>query len=258
MDFTIANYLSLINVFKSHGFAFQTFAEFLANPKNKAIVLRHDVDLLPLNSLRFAKIQAELGVRGTYYFRAVPESWDELIIKQISILGHEIGYHYESLTTCNGNFENAFEDFSNNLARLRELAPVNTICMHGSPRSKWDSKDLWKHYDYKQLGIIGEPYFDINYDEVFYLTDTGRRWDGWKYSLRDKVEQQDKWIKQGLVFKNTDDVINALNNKIFPLKAMITFHPQRWNNIGLYYFYELISQSFKNQIKKQMISAQNK
>ena len=59
--------------------------------------------------------------------------------------------------------------------------------MHGSPRSKWDSRDIWQKYDYKKPGIIAEPYFDINFDEVFYLTDTGRRWDGWKVSLRDKL-----------------------------------------------------------------------
>ena len=59
--------------------------------------------------------------------------------------------------------------------------------MHGSPRSPWDSKDLWKHYDYRDFGIIGEPYFDIDFSEVLYLTDTGRRWDGNKVSVRDKV-----------------------------------------------------------------------
>ena len=50
--------------------------------------------------------------------------------------------------------------------------------MHGSPMSRWDSRLLWKYYDYHDFGIVGEPYFDMNFDEVLYLTDTGRRWDG--------------------------------------------------------------------------------
>src|SRR5574344_2132434 len=37
----------------------------------------HDVDLNPQNSLRFAKIQHELGIHGSYFFRVGPESWDE-------------------------------------------------------------------------------------------------------------------------------------------------------------------------------------
>ena len=253
MDFSISSYLLLLKAFKSHGFNFQTFAEFLTNPNNNNIVLRHDVDLLPQNSLRFAKIQADFGIVGTYYFRTVPESWDERIVKQISDLGHEIGYHYESLTTCNGNIDLAYNDFCKNLECIRKIAKVDTICMHGSPRSKWDSKDLWKFYDYKQLGIIGEPYFDINFDEVFYLTDTGRRWDGWRFSVRDKVNQQEDWNKNGLVYKSTNEIINALNNNSFPQKAMITFHPQRWNKIGVLYFLEFISQTIKNQIKRQLV-----
>lgn len=68
---------------------------------DKTIILRHDVDKLPENSLRFAQIQHELGIRGSYYFRMVPESFDTDIIKQIANLGHEIGYHYEDIDLVN-------------------------------------------------------------------------------------------------------------------------------------------------------------
>jgi hypothetical protein len=64
------------------------------------------------------------------------------VIKEIHDLGHEIGYHYENLTTCMGNMEAAIDDFQRNLEKLRKIAPVSTICMHGSPRSRWDSRDL--------------------------------------------------------------------------------------------------------------------
>ena len=126
---------------------------------------------------------------GIYYFRAVPESWDEDIIKLIALLGHEIGYHYESLTTCNGDVDAAYKDFCTNLERLRKIVPVRSICMHGSPRSPFDSKDIWKKYDYHKLGIENEPYLDTDFSKVFYLTDTGRRWDGYKVSVRDKIPQ---------------------------------------------------------------------
>ena len=42
-----------------------------------------------------------------------------------------------------------------------------------------------------------------------YLTYTGRRWDGWKTSVRDKILQQEDCIKQGLVFHSTTDIIKA-------------------------------------------------
>jgi hypothetical protein len=37
-------------------------------------------------------------------------------------------------------------------------------------------------------GIIGEPYFDVDFSKMLYLTDTGRRWDGGIVSVRDKAQ----------------------------------------------------------------------
>ena len=70
---------------------FQTFREYIQNPPESSIILRHDVDKLPRNSLKFAQIQNKLGIKGSYYFRIVPQSFNP----QIAELGHEIGYHYE-------------------------------------------------------------------------------------------------------------------------------------------------------------------
>ena len=186
MDFKINTYSKLLKALQKQGYFFPSFSQFLQKTNGKAIILRHDVDKLPGNALRFAQIEHKLGVKGSYYFRAVPESWDENIIKEIHDLGHEIGYHYENLTTCNGNLNKAIEDFKFNLEKIRNLTPVFTICMHGSPRSKWDSKDLWKKYNYKDFSIIGEPYFDVDFEDTLYLTDTGRRWNGGSVSVRDK------------------------------------------------------------------------
>ncbi len=256
MDFTLNTYRQLLQSLIKKGYTFLTFNEFLTTQKKntKIVVLRHDVDLLPQNSLKFAKIQAVLGIKGTYYFRAIPESWDKNIIKEIDALGHEIGYHYENMDTCNGDIDKAWDDFRCHLYKLRKLVEVKTICMHGSPRSKFDNKELWDKYDYRSLEIIGEPYYDINFDEVFYLTDTGRRWDGWKTSVRDKVSQQKNWIKQGLVFHSTNDIIKALNNSQLHDKVMFTMHPQRWSEGGIPWIKELLLQTIKNQIKKVLIS----
>ncbi len=240
MDFTIVEYTRLLQALKAYGF--------------DALTLRHDVDLRPAHSLRTARIEAELGLHGIYYFRAVPESWDEDIIRQIAALGHEVGYHYESLTTCGGDVDKAYEDFCKNLAALRELVPVRSICMHGSPRSPWDSKDIWRKYDYHALGIENEPYLDTDFSKVFYLTDTGRRWDGYKVSVRDKIPQyQDEWTAKGLSFHSTDDLLKALRDHRIPQKLMITVHPQRWAPFGPAWCQELLLQNAKNLIKRIII-----
>ncbi|MCA9749404.1 MAG: hypothetical protein KC414_09885, partial [Romboutsia sp.] len=247
MDFTVKKYTVLLDTLINQGYTFQTFDEFIDNPALKSIVLRHDVDLLPHNSLEFAKIQAKKGVKGTYYFRAVPQSWDEKIIKEISNLGHEIGYHYENLTTCRGNMEMGIEDFKINLSKLRKLAKVSTICMHGSPMSKFDSKDLWKKYDYKSFDIKGEPYFDVDFSNVFYLTDTGRKWDGDRVSVRDKVDS-----KFDISLHSTNQIISYTSQGRLPKRIMFTFHPQRWNDNYMMWIKELLFQSTKNLIKRMI------
>ena len=261
MDFTLSSYRILIETLLSQGFNFSTFSDFLIKNiiviQKKTIILRHDVEQLYENALQFAIIQNQLGIVGTYFFRILQKHFKKDIVKQIADLGHEIGYHYDDLTECNGDYDKAILRFEKNLNILREIAPVQTICMDGSPLSLYDNKDLWNHYDYRDYGVIGEPYYDIDFNEVFYLTDTGRRWDGWKTSVRDKVPQQQKWNKEGLVFHSTNDIINAANQGTLPDKIMMTFHPQRWHDSSLPWIKELILQNAKNVVKSMLVKSRS-
>lgn len=244
MDFTIQSYRALLEALIESQMPFQ---------------IRHDVDLLPKNSLRVAELESELNINAVYYFRIVPESFDSSIIKAISNLGHEIGYHYESLTTCNGDEDVAYQDFCRNLETLRKIVAIKKICMHGSPRSPWDSKDIWKKYDYHQLGIDYEPYLDTDFTDKLYLTDTGRMWDGYHVSVRDKIPKyQEQWDSMGLTFHSTFDIINQLRDINSPLRVskkeiLITTHPQRWNHFGIRYVSEYLLQSIKNRVKKHLV-----
>ncbi len=247
-DFTVNTYIRLLEALRNRNYEFQTFEEYLTKPAPKSIVIRHDVDALPKNSLRLAKIESKYGIRGTYNFRAKPQSWDENIIKQISEMGHEIGYHYEELSTFKGDHKQAIKAFKQNLEKLRKLAPVNTICMHGSPTSKYDSRDLWKKVKYKDLKILGEPYFDVDYTNVLYLTDTGRRWNGNNVSIRDRVDMKQNQIlaQKGYRIRKTRNIIKAANERALPDHIMFTIHPQRWHCRHILWLYELFIQNLKN------------
>lgn len=198
-DFTLKTYHLLLSALKEKGYQFQTFRDFLKDPTSRCVILRHDVDARKMNSLTTAQLENELGIRGTYYFRIVPDSFDEEVIREVAGLGHEVGYHYEDVSSTalrqkisvdeSRLVKEALSSFTENLEKLRRIVPVKTVCMHGSPLSKWDNRLLWKYYDYRDFGIVGEPYFDTDFGEVLYLTDTGRRWDGQGVSIRDKVEE---------------------------------------------------------------------
>lgn len=243
-DFTPQKHRELILALRNAGYSFQTFEEYIKNPASKSVVLRHDVDDKPENSLRFGKIQHELGIKGVYYFRAVKKSWDEDIILQLHALGHEIGYHYETMAHANGNIEKAYSLFQENLQKLRKLVPVSTICMHGSPLSKFDNKELWKQKNYKDLGIIAEPYFDVDFNKVLYFTDTGMSWQNKSVSIRDKVNGT-----LGHPYSSTDEIIQALEKNELNHHLMFNFHPQRWNEGKLSWYKEFILQNIKNKVK---------
>ena len=273
MDFTIKKYKQLLKNLLDLKYSFQSFNYFIENPKEIVIILRHDVDKIPENSLRFAQIQYKLGIKGSYYFRIVKQSFDEKIIKQIADLGHEIGYHYENLSFASQKMKNeklkikneeefqevfykaAIDDFRLNLEKFRKLYPVKTICMHGSPLSKYDNRKLWSKYDYRDFGIVGEPYFDIDFSEVLYLTDTGRRWDG--VSLRDKVNIESKVQKAKCKIRKTSDIIKAAEEGLLPDKIMLTIHPQRWTNNPVLWTKELVWQNVKNTVKRIVVRSRS-
>ena len=256
-DFSLDIYRALLETLQAKGYRLISYRDYVrttCRKDDKYVILRHDVDAKPWNSLKTAQIEASLGAKATYYFRVGKESNAPEVIRAIVALGHEIGYHYEDMSLCGGEMTKAYDHFTTWLDYFRQYYAVETICMHGAPTSKWDGKDLWKKYDYKALGVIGEPYLDTDWSHVFYLTDTGRCWDGYKVSVRDKIPgYQDQWTQAGLTWHTTAELIEAIEQGRMPKHVMITTHPQRWtNNTGAWYR-ELIVQNCKNIIKRILL-----
>ena len=256
-DFSLTIYTELLHALKLAGYSFYTFEDWCdGHARGRFVILRHDVDLKAENSLATARIEAELGIRASYYFRVVPQSNQPEMIRAIANLGHEIGYHYEDLSLFNGDVEKSIEHFKTQLVYFRQFYPVRTICMHGSPTSKWDNKDLWNSYNYRDYDIVGEPYFDFLNNEtvlgLHYLTDTARMWDGDNYNVRDKRKNSDKDTHHTQIHSTTD-FINWLGSKPTTDILMITTHPQRWTNNTNQWLTELVMQTLKNAVKRLII-----
>lgn len=234
-----AKYDGILNI--SEGFNEHTSSR-------RIVLLRHDVDKNPENALRVARMEHKLGIHGTYYFRIHPSVFKKEIIREIYTLGHEIGYHYEDYTKYHGNHEKAIISFRDNLAEIRKLVPVKTICMDGRPLSKYNNLDLWKYHDYRQYGILAEPFLDINFGKVLYLTDTGRGWNMVKYSVRDKVNENFHYHNI-----STAQLIRDISAGKLPDQIMLNIHPQRWHNNTILWAKELFLQRFKNVIKWGLI-----
>jgi hypothetical protein len=249
MDFTIEAYRKLLITLQLKGYLFKTFEKFIeSNEVSRTVVLRHDVDRLPRNALRMARLENSLDVQSTYYFRIVPQSWNSQIIKQIVRLGHEVAYHYEDLALFKGVYEEAILHFEKQLARFRTLYPSRTICMHGSPMTPYDNRKIWERYDYRAYGITAEPYFDVDYTKVFYITDTGRCWNNTGANLRDTVQSG-----FDIKIKSTNHMITLFHAGKMPDQIIINTHPQRWFPPGYYWARELVVQNMKNIVKKILV-----
>ncbi len=245
LDFTLFKYKELCQAILTCGYRILRFDTYL-NSKTRAkkfVILRHDVDIAPLKALRMAQLENELSIASTYYFR-YPQTFSPHIIKSIYDLGHEIGYHYEALARAHGNYRRAFEDIRRALSSFRERVPIKTISAHGSLLSRWDNKKLWNEVDFKNFGITGDTYFSTNYDDILYVTDTGRGWNKDIANVRDKVNTIFK-----CPFRTTDDFIKTIREETLPRKIMINVHPPRWNNNLFDWGTELIGQNIKNVIK---------
>lgn len=245
-NFSLKKYRSLINALLDKKYRFITLSKYFnGGCGDKFVILRHDVDRLPQNALRIARLEHSLGVCSSFYFRNVDGAFEEDIIREIASLGHEVGYHYEDFSSCNGDLSKAYRQFVHNLNLLRTIAPVKTIAMHGSPTSGFDNRLLWLFFDFKGLGILGEAYISPDYNDIAYISDTSGRWNDTRFSVRDKTENEINMP----YFKSTSCIVKAVQNSSFPKKAVILSHPQRWSDSPVFLLADGVRQNLKNIVK---------
>lgn len=220
-DFSYQIYRLLILSLLEQGYQFLSFIDYLSKPLSKSVILRHDIDIFASAALPLAELEHNLGVSGTYYFRTSRHSFRPDVILKIAKLNHEIGYHYEDLSRNNGDMVESISEFGKHLSLFRKLYPVKTICMHGSSGSPYDNRELWKHYQLADFGLIGEPYISLDFNRVLYMSDTTQRWDGGGIAVRDKVVSDFNFR-----FRTTKDILCNINS--LPDHIMITIHPELW------------------------------
>ena len=234
LDFTLDKYRVLCHTLQTNGYTPLTVRDFLNKksirspaPETRIVILRHDVDRKITNALRMANLEHELGIHSTYYFR-YPSTFKPEIVREIEGLGHEIGYHYEVLSKAKGNPKKAIRFFEQELSAMREVCDIKTICMHGSPLSRYDNRDLWKTYKFSSYNIVGEAFLSMH--DSLYFTDTGRNWDN-RNNLRDKNAS----FNHVVGIKTTNDLLEFIHYKK-PLFLYLTIHPERWAGTLMDYY----------------------
>lgn len=241
LDFTIKALTELYQSLLRNNYKIINVSGFLERKSgDRVCILRHDADRGIKSAERLAVLERKFNISASYYFR-YPQTFNKTIIRNIYNLGHEIGYHYEVLAKAKGDYKHAISIFRKELEEFRKIVAIKTISAHGSPLSKWDNRKLWEQYNFNDFEIIGETYLSLDFNEVFYLTDTGRAWNKNKGNIRDKVT-----TKFNYSFHNTFEFIRSISNNELPDKIMLNIHPHRWSNNLIKWTGELIGQKIKN------------
>jgi hypothetical protein len=249
-DFTLKAYCRYLDAIKKSYpliLRFDRYFKFNLKPDSFCII-RHDVDRKPENAFKMAKLEHAAGIASTYFFRTRRRTLNAKIVSAIAAMGHEIGYHYESLSDAKGNMQDAIRDFESNLQRLRNIARVSTVCMHGRPLSAYDNKTLWEIAEHReklthQYHVLGEVYLDIDYADIAYITDTGRNWSRQKSNRRDRVHSD-----ISMDFSNGRSLLNYLDTQPHPKMVFLT-HPERWTDNYFEYAIQYSIDGFANLVK---------
>jgi hypothetical protein len=161
------------------GFSFVQFRDFLPGAPplpERFILLRHDIDFAPAFSLEMARLEAERGVRSTFFVLVDGEFYDALRpeavrqIRAIRALGHEIGLHF---AVRNSVEEDPGAEVAFRLQILSAIAgePVRAFSQHDPVNAGFVTVSLPEGHP---------PAVDMNQvlrdHELLYVSDSGMMW----------------------------------------------------------------------------------
>jgi len=221
-------YRQLLGTALGQGYTLLSLESWLAHPeigeRSQVMILRHDVDQHPGSALRMARIENELGVHSTWYFRwrtAQPR-----VIEAIRDRGHEVGLHYETLTRellargLRAADAPALIDEARLLLR-EELAmfaerygPTRSTCPHGDTRMPGVHNGvLLRGEKLADYGVRWESNADVGRRPLeVWLTDRSSAEGGWKDGM---------------------DPVDLMIDRRSPILAVV--HPNNWvSGLGLW------------------------
>lgn len=188
-DFSYRHYREILEAYKNAGYVISSFKDYdETNPKT--VILRHDLDktITIKNSTDFSKIEQDLGVSATYFFRV--HGWEYNLfdykvvkaLKTIQSRGHEIGLHYEI-----EDFKDLFDEYE--LSEILEMEkkglefltrePVISISRHGITNKPFvDDKEYFTNLDPKEFdsSIQNNAYEDRFFKDMKYISDSNGNW----------------------------------------------------------------------------------
>lgn len=188
MRFTYDGYRQLILLLKRHGYAVADYHDW--KTYQRCVILRHDIDNDIACALNFARLEADLRVRSTYFVLPRSDMYNPFSYRNLKMLreilcqGHAIGLHFDEM-----NYPETMGD--PNLIQghiLEETAwleralgcPVSCVSMH-RPSRKILAADI-------VIPGMVNSYGQTFFHSFKYLSDSRRRW---REAVEEVVESEE-------------------------------------------------------------------
>ena len=173
-DFTESAYRDLIRLAKRR-YRFLAFPEYRSAPAG-SVLWRHDIDFSVHRALALARIEAEDGVRSTFFVNLHSRFYNALepeiadLVREIVALGHDLGLHFDPSFYAGGR-----KPLDHALATERALledvfeTPVRAFSFHNPALEGWaDERD--------EIAGMVNAYGAYLRERYVYRSDSHGRW----------------------------------------------------------------------------------
>jgi hypothetical protein len=180
-DFNISHWSDVIKTALNYGYVFYSFNDWLelnSSIPERTIIIRHDVDVSLYWALCLAKVEAEFGVRGTYFIRLHSKFYnlEELAsleyLKNLTQINVDIALHYE---------RHAYELLGGNQPEIlaRDVRLLGNIV--GKPIKSCSAHRIGVNppldvETIKNAGLLCEAHTSEFVKERKYISDSARHW----------------------------------------------------------------------------------
>lgn len=176
---TYPNYGRMLRQFQKRDYRFSGFCDHQTiGPNERVVLMRHDVDLDLEKASRMAQLEAEIGVRATYFLMVrtahynVFSSEGSRQVERILRLGHDLGLHFDCAAYP---LDMTTEQMADACAREADML------------ARWFNKgvEIVSYHRPNKLVMSGDPrisaprrhtYMDVYAKRIRYLSDSRGGW----------------------------------------------------------------------------------
>ena len=174
MQFTYRGYRGLLQLLRENKYTFTNYHEYEAH--QRCVILRHDIDNSISQAVRLAEVEAEAGVRSTWFLLLRTDFYNPASasslkgLRYMQGMGHEIGLHFDEALYPGETLEQIAGRILHEKDILSDIlqVPVTTVSMH-RPSKAMLAANL-------QINGMVNSYGQTFFNDFKYLSDSRCRW----------------------------------------------------------------------------------